>query len=194
MNNLFLIKLLISFFIGASWATGSTVIADRYGSKIGGLLVGLPSTTMFSLFFIAWTQSPKIAYQATTVMPVIGAGSTLFILTYIVFAKKSFWFALISAIFVWFGISALILLIKFQNFFLSVIINLFVLLFCFFIIEKVLKLPSQKGKKIIYTPGALIFRAVFSGLIISGAALIAKLGGPIIGGIFSTFPLCFYQP
>lgn len=191
MTNIFLIKLLISFFIGAFWATFSTIIADKYGSKIGGLLAGLPSTVLFSLFFIAWTQSPKIAYQSTTVMPAVSAGSALFILTYLIFAKKGFWFALTLAIFAWLGVSTLILLLKLQNFYLAVIIYLFVLLFCFFIIEKLLKLPSQKGKKIKYTPGSLIFRAVFSGLIISGAGLIAKIGGPTVGGIFSTFPAMF---
>lgn len=188
MDNLFLIKLLISFFIGASWATFSTIIADRYGSKIGGLLVGLPSTTMFSLFFIAWTQTPLIASQSTTIMPIVGAANCIFLLPYIIFVKRNFWFSLFLSLLVWSVISFGFLLLKFNNFSLSLIIYLIILLTCFFVMEKVLKLPSQKGKKINYTLGNILFRALISGFIIAFATLMAKISGPTIGGIFGIFP------
>ena len=68
---MFQLQLLLSFFIGGIWIAGTTVLADRYGSKLGGWLGGLPSTALFSLFFIAWTQSPAIASEVTTVMPLI---------------------------------------------------------------------------------------------------------------------------
>ena len=188
MDSLFLVKLLISFFIGAFWATASTIIADKYGSKIGGLLAGLPSTTMFSLFFIAWTQTPKIASQSTTIMPLIQAVNCLFLLIYIILVSKNFWSALIISLTTWFVVSFFFLILKFNNFPLSLVIYLVVLLICFFIMEKVLKLPSQKGKKIKYTVGNILFRALMSGSIISLATLMAKIAGPTVGGIFGIFP------
>ncbi len=42
-----------------------------------------------------------------------------------------------------------------------------------------------------YTPAIMIFRAVFSGLVIVFAVLITKGGGPIIGGMFVMFPAMF---
>lgn len=188
MNNLFLIKLLISFFIGASWATFSTVIADKYGSKIGGLLTGLPSTTMFSLFFIAWTQTPTIASQSTRLMLIANAANCIFILIYIIFIKKGFWLSLVLSLVSLFVVNLIFLLIKFDNFSLSLIIYLITLLFCFYIMEKVLKLTSLKGKRIKYTIGNIVFRALISGFIIAFATIMAKLAGPIIGGIFGNFP------
>lgn len=188
MDNLFFVKLLISFSIGAFWATFSTIIADRYGSKIGGLLVGLPSTTMFALFFIAWTQTPRIAFQSTSLMLIANAANCIFILTYTIFVKKNFWLSLFLSLISLFVVNFIFFLLKFNNFLLSSIIYLITLLFCFFIMEKVLKLPSQKGKKINYTFGNIIFRALISGFIITFATLIAKIAGPVIGGIFGNFP------
>lgn len=71
MNTLFLIKLALSFLIGGLWIIVATIVADKLGSKIGGLIGGLPSTIMFGLFFIGWTQGPAVAVQATTIAPML---------------------------------------------------------------------------------------------------------------------------
>jgi len=65
----FIIKLIISFFVGAIWITSVTVISEKLGTKIGGVLGGLPSTCLIALFFIGWTQSPEVASHATIIMP-----------------------------------------------------------------------------------------------------------------------------
>lgn len=191
MDNLFLIKLAISFLIGASWVTLVTVIAERYGTRIGGLIAGLPSTILFTLFFVAWTQSPNAASTATGLSPLMSGFTTIFILIYILLVRKNFWLALFSAIFVWLVCSISIVFSKFQNFSLSIIVYLIVLAICYSILEKFIKLPSQKGKKTKYTIGNILFRALISGSIISLATLLAKIGGPILGGVVGIFPAMF---
>jgi hypothetical protein len=55
MDNIFLLKLALSFIVGSLWITMGTVLAERYGTKIGGLVAGLPSTILISFgssFFI----------------------------------------------------------------------------------------------------------------------------------------------
>ncbi|MBN1224817.1 MAG: DUF3147 family protein, partial [Candidatus Aminicenantes bacterium] len=54
MTKIFLIKLVLSFFVGGAWVAAATLIADKYGTKIGGIIIGLPSTLLVSLFFIGW--------------------------------------------------------------------------------------------------------------------------------------------
>ena len=88
--DIFLIKIILAFVIGAVWITLATVIAEKFGTKIGGMVLGLPSTTAISLFFIAWTQSPSVAAEATTIIPIIMGINTLFILGYVFVSKFNF--------------------------------------------------------------------------------------------------------
>ena len=83
MNDIFILKLVLSFLIGGAWVTTATHLADRYGTKIGGIITGLPSTALIALFFIGWTQSPVIAVDATTIIPAIGTVNALFLVVYI---------------------------------------------------------------------------------------------------------------
>ncbi|MDI9559183.1 MAG: DUF3147 family protein, partial [Pseudomonadota bacterium] len=55
MDNIFVLKLILSFIVGSLWITMVTILAEKYGTRIGGLMAGLPSTILISLFFIAWT-------------------------------------------------------------------------------------------------------------------------------------------
>ena len=63
--DLFWIKLILSFFIGGTYIAFTIWIAEKFGSKIGGIILGLPSTTLVSLIFIAWTQD----VSALTALP-----------------------------------------------------------------------------------------------------------------------------
>ncbi len=46
MDNIFILKLVLSFIVGSLWITMGTVLAEKYGTKIGGLIAGLPSTIL----------------------------------------------------------------------------------------------------------------------------------------------------
>lgn len=65
-----LIHLFLAFAVGSLWVIAITVIAEKKGSVVGGILGGLPSTSAFSFFFIGINQSSATAVQATTVFPI----------------------------------------------------------------------------------------------------------------------------
>lgn len=192
MANAFFLKLLLSFLIGGLWVILTTVIADKLGTKIGGLISGLPSTLLFGLFFIGWTQSPQVAAQATTVVPIINGISCILLLSYIFLLKKrSVWISIAGALSIWSVLSFMFILLNFNNFLLSIIIYILLLLIAYFIVEHKLKVKSMKGKKIKYTPLIIIVRGLLSGFIVFVSVLMAKIGGPILGGMFSMFPAVF---
>jgi hypothetical protein len=58
-------------------------------------------------------------------------------------------------------------------------------------VEKGLKVRSELGRQMRYTPAIMISRAVFSGFIIVVAVVITKIGGPLMGGMFVMFPAMF---
>jgi len=191
MTDIFLIKLVLSFLVGGAWVTTATLLADKHGTKIGGLITGLPSTALISLFFIGWTQSPGAAVDATTVIPMIGAVNALFLLVYISLVRKDFWIALSISLLFWALSSSTLVLLNFNEFFLSLIIYFIVVPFSFFTIEKGFKVKSETARKIRNTFGAIMFRGFFCGIIIVLAVVMGKMGGPLLGGMFAMFPAMF---
>lgn len=183
--------MLLSFLIGGAWVTTATLLADRYGTKIGGIITGLPSTALLSLFFIGWTQSPGVSVEATTVIPIIGAVNALFLLVYITLVKKNFWLALGSSFLVWTGLSLFLILMNFHNFLLSIAIYIVVVFLSFLLIEKGIKVKSERPGSVKNTLITLIFRGLFSGTIVVLAVFMGKIGGPLFGGMFAMFPAMF---
>lgn len=191
MADQFIIKLILSFVVGGLYTIISTVAADKFGPKIGGLIGGLPSTALFGLFFIGWTQNSQASAEATILLPASLGLSCLFIVIYICFVKHNVWLALFGSIFLW-GIGAYILVAShITNFFISIVIFLVFYFIGYFFVTRVFSITSGKGNTITYSPGILLLRGFISGVIIALSVVIAKVGGPVLGGMFASFPAMF---
>lgn len=191
MDQLFIIKLLISFLLGGFWVIFATIAADRFGSKVGGMIGGMPSTVLFALLFIALTQDANVAAQSTTIVPIVEGVDYLFILTYLLLVKKGFWLSLTSAFVVFFIFSFPLAFLKFDSYPLSLFVYLVMIVLSYLIIERVLKIKSVAGRKIKYTLPVIVFRGFLSGSIIAFAVFMGKIAGPIWGGLFTAFPAIF---
>ncbi len=187
----FIFRLMLSFMVGGSWTTLSTVIAEKFGTKSGGLIAGLPGVVAISLFFIGWTQTPAFVSQATTIIPIVMGINSLFVVVYILVSKLNFYLALASSLALWFGLSLALVLINFDNYALSLVALVVLVISSYFILEKKADIKSEGKRSIRYSGWHLSFRSVFSGAIIALAVLIAEIGGPIWGGIFAVFPAVF---
>ncbi|MEE8420088.1 MAG: DUF3147 family protein [Dehalococcoidales bacterium] len=191
MDDVFFLKLVLSFIIGGAWITLATVLAEKFGTRLGGVIAGLPSTTAVALFFIAWTQTPLIVSEATTIIPLAMGANALFVLAYSLLVRYSFWLSLAAALGLWFALSFGLVLLKFDNFPLSLAGFVVLLAFVYFILEKKSGITSEGKKDMRYTGRQLIFRAIFSGIMIAFAVLMGKVSGPLWGGIFSIFPAVY---
>jgi uncharacterized membrane protein (GlpM family) len=187
----FWFKLALSFIVGSLWVTLTTLSAERFGSKVGGLIGGLPSTVVIALLFIGFTQSPQVAAQATTVMPLAQGLNGLFVLTFMLLIQRGLWSGILGALLVWFIQSALLYLLDIHTFWISLIGWLLLLFFCYWVLEKWMRISSQGKLQVAYPPSQLIWRALFGGAVIALAVLMGKLGGPLVGGIFGSFPAMF---
>src|SRR4030042_4697183 len=191
MDASFWLKLSLSFIVGSLWVTLTTLSAERFGSKIGGLIGGLPSTVVIALLFIGLTQSPQVAADATTVMPLAQGLNGLFVLTFMLLIPHGLWAGLLSALLLWFYQSSLLYLLDIQSFWISLLGWLILLVFCYIAAEKWMKISSHGRLTISYPPSQLVWRALFGGGIIAFAVFMGKIGGPLLGGIFSSFPAMF---
>ena len=185
-------KLILSFIIGGAWITLATVVAEKCGTKLGGVIAGLPSTALITFFFIGWTQSTNAAAEATTLSPLIGAVIYLSMLVYLSLVRKiNFWLALIASLFVWFVLSLGVYSTSFRSFWISMIVLVLVLTASYYVLEKVLKIKSESKRKLKHTLPLLLFRGSMTGIIIAIAVLLAKVSGPVLGGVFAMFPAAF---
>ncbi|OPY82306.1 MAG: hypothetical protein A4E65_00842 [Syntrophorhabdus sp. PtaU1.Bin153] len=191
MDSVFAVKLILSFIVGSLWITVVTIVAERSGTKTGGFIAGLPSTVVIALFFIGWSYSTYAAAEATTVVPIIGGINCLFIITYIGFLRVNFWLALSCALTVWFILSYGVVRTRLDNFGLSIAVYAGLVVISHVIVERVLKVESESGRCVKYTPAMLVSRGLFAGFVIAVAVGMTKAGGPLVGGMFAMFPAVF---
>ncbi len=191
MESSFWLKLALGFFVGSLWVTLTTLSAERFGSKVGGLIGGLPSTVVIALLFIGYTQSPTIAAQATTVMPLAQGLNGLFIITFMLLSTGGLKIAVPGSLMAWFILAGILYLLNLQSFLISILGWLILFFFCYVVVEKWMKITSRGRQEYSYPRSQLIWRALFGGTVISFAVLMGKIGGPLLGGIFGSFPAMF---
>ncbi len=188
MSSYFLLKLGFSVIVGSAWVTAVTIAAERLGSKIGGLIGGLPSVVLVSYLFIGWAQGAKEAYEATTVFPLTYIIGALCTFIYVVYPLKHFKKRIYAYLSLWLVMQATVLFAGFYDYFLA--LGLWAIFLCVLI-----RFIYLNGYKII-TGGvatqtcniSLAARASISGIVIGSAVLLSKLGGPVVGSIFASFP------
>jgi hypothetical protein len=191
MEPLFWCKFAISFMVGSSWVALSTVAAEKYGSKIGGLIGGLPSTVFVALLFIGLTQSPLIASQATTVIPISQGFNGLVLVVYMLFIERGLVAGLASSLLAWACLASLLIASGIQSFWISVGGWGILVLICALAVERWMHIPSQGKIAVRLTALQIAVRALFGGAMIALAVLVGRLGGPVYGGVFATFPAMF---
>jgi len=187
----FWLDILLAFLAGGGWIMLITVAADRFGTKIGGFIGGLPSTIVVSLLFIGVVQGPATASEVTTVIPLSMAFSGIFLAAYALLAKKGFFIGLILSLLLWFLLSSLIIVFRINNFIFATTGYLILFLLAWLVFTKYLDIPSLGVVRPHFSAGYLILRGLFGGFIIAFTVVISKLGGPIFGGIFGAFPAVF---
>jgi uncharacterized membrane protein (GlpM family) len=184
----FYLKLLVSFVVGGLWIMAVSVIAERFGTKIGGFIGGIPSTSILAIFFIWWTQGSEQVYQGTIVFPLAFSINSAFFIVYALLSLRGIKLGLTSAILTWLILQALLFKIGVDSFLFSLIFFLIALGTSYLYLVRGLGIESCGGVKVRYNPWQLLWRAVFAGLMISIAVVMSQIGGPVLGGIFSTFP------
>jgi len=182
-------KWAFSIIIGGTWITLTTVVAERFGPLLGGLIGGVPSTALFTYLFIALTQTTNQAVLATTTVPMtVGLYSFFFLVYLYAAARTSFRNALFFAFLTWCFGAFISAIINIESFGVSFGIWLLCAAGTITAAARYFDLKPVTKRRVIYTPGIIIQRALVSGIVISIGVLAAKLFGPVWGGIFSTFP------
>ena len=185
-----LVHLLLAFAVGSLWVTLITIVAEKRGSVLGGILGGLPSTSAFSFFFIGINQSSNAAVEATTIFPLAFGITSAYLFFYAFFAKKGFARGIVLSLLIWFAVSGLIVASNISDFGFSLAAGLVVSVLTYYFFNK-LKLQNLQGKEKLYKIHEVILRGVGAGSLVLLSVLLSQIGGPVIGGIAAAFPAVF---
>ena len=186
-----LLHFALAFVVGSLWVPLVTMIAERAGSTAGGIIGGLPSTSALSFLFIGINQSSDAAVQATAVFPLVFSFTCAFLLFYAFFAKRGFRIGLSVSLLIWFVVSALIAIFDVKNFVLSLVGGILVLAATSYVFAERLNLRSFPPEERHYTTLQHLGRGLLAGFIVLLAVIASQIGGPALGGIFSSFPAVF---
>ena len=186
-------KLGLSFLVGSGWVALSTVAADSFGSMIGGLIGGLPSTVVVSLLFIGFTQTPQVAAETTTLMPLTQGINGIFIIVYLVLVRRGLAAGLGGALGVWGMLAGSVAAINVHHLWVSLLGWALCSASCAWVVRRIMKIPSREALRVRCTPSQIGGRALFGGTVIAVAVWMGKLLGPAYGGIFAAFPAAFFS-
>ncbi len=187
--DLFWLKVAASFFVGGTYIAFTMRVSEKFGPKIGGLVIGMPSTVMMGLFFICWTAGTQAASDAALV-GVAGNSICAVFAALFAHARKRLGIAqsYLIAIGVWLALSAPLALFHVSS--LPLVLALAAALFAaaFYMVN-----DFPHGKAALSHPSLAesAGRSAFAGGVISSSVLAARFMGPLWGGIMATFPAGF---
>lgn len=193
-----ILRILISFVVGALWIGGLARAAEVLGAKgrqqLGGLLLAMPSTIVIGLFFIQWANEGNPAkVHAAVVNSFAGLGlCVLFPLAYLAIARwtqghrLSFAITIISTPILWLAFAEILILIrsKYPSPWIAIA-------FCFLsIIVAHFGLRTENPPLIPKRPmslGEWALKAIIPGLVLAGVAALSKVFQNW-SGILAMFP------
>jgi hypothetical protein len=121
-DHFFVIKVLISFVVAGIWIAGATLLAERFGSKIGGLITNLPSNILISLLFIALVNDISFV---TDVIPGIPLGmtiNTIFLVAFILLLERGVKITLFISLLIWAVAAIIAVSLPLNNLIINVIV------------------------------------------------------------------------
>lgn len=188
MDALFVERVALAFVVAGVWITFVTLLAEKFGSKLGGLVGNMPANIFISMLFIGITQGPQFASDVAAAVPAGMAIAGFFLFTYIAAVRRHGALAFVPAFAVWFFLTLIVGsygVVDLASGILAYAISTIVL---FAVLEYWLKMPSARSSEKQHKRIDLLLRAVFSGAVVASVVAIAAILGPVWGGLAATFP------
>jgi len=180
--------ILLSVAVSGLFISFVTLLSERLGTRLGGMVSNLPSTLLVSLLFVGITQGAAFASEATHSVPLGMTLSTLFLLTFLTLLPRGLWVAITGGLAAWGLLAWLSSYLSGGTTLMFTLIYFSVAIGSWFLAEKVLKIFSSGSRVRHYSWTQMLMRAMFAGSVVGFSVSIAQYGSAFWTGIFSTFP------
>ncbi len=193
MNKIFFLKLAASVIISGLWISAATVLAEKRGSKIGGMVANLPSHLLVSLFFVAIVSGVDYAVAAAPGIPMGMAVNSIFVMVFILTLKFGLTISIILSFIAWLVFTIAGIIFTQDNFIVNIIIYLVVMAVTFGYLEWGIKIRSVERKPKNFTVKQILLRAVFAGSVVAMVIIFSRILDAYVLGIFSVFPAVMFS-
>jgi len=188
MEDLFVLRVILSFLIAGAWIGSTTLLAERLGSKIGGLFTNLPSNILISLVFVAIQNQVPYVIDMIPSIPVGMTIDTVFLFFFVVLLKYGLVLSTVVSLLIWALFAILATTFPMDNLLFNLLFYLAFTAVAFLVLEKVIRIPSAEKSPKSYSKGQMLIRAVFAGGMVASVLVISRFLNPYVVGIFSVFP------
>ena len=182
-----LFQVVIPFILSALIVILIMFVAERYGTKTGGILGTLPSTIVVAFLFISYNKGVDFASESAAIVPAEIGINIIFLFFFALLVKRSVIMAFSASFIIWAILSIGLIYFNIVNIFISIGIFCISLIFSFCFLEYFKKVKSKSNVKIHYTTLKIALRGVLAGAVIAIAVVLSNTGA-ILSGIFSVFP------
>ena len=181
----------LSFVIAAAWVSIATVLAERLGTRVGGVVATLPSTLVVALYFMSVEEGTAFASDVAEVVPAEMGVNVVFLALFAMMAHRGLAAALGTGLGGWAALSALLLWAAPGT--LLVTVPMFAVAAAAMTIwlRRARGFSQSGGQHIAYTGPEIAFRGLLAGMMIAVSVAAASLAGPVLGAVLSVFPAIF---
>ena len=149
---------ILPFFLSAASVIVIMYIAEKYGSKLGGILGTIPTNIVVALLFIALNKDAVFASESAIFIPAELGINIIFLLVFVLVVHRSTTLAFASSLTVWAILSYILLNAGLDNIYISLAIYVISLVTTVIILEWVKKIPSTGKVVVKYTTKKILFR------------------------------------
>lgn len=186
---LLLLHTVTAFFVGGFFITAITFVAERFGSKLGGFIGGLPSTGFVALLFIGIVGGVDSSVASASVLPLAMVGVAAFLTLFSILVRKSFALALGLSLSGWLIIALGIKMLPPMSIGPAFLVSFLSTFLLYRLVSSFLGGQSVTGAKISLTVFQVISRAFLSGFFVALAVFLSKILNPVFGGIVAGLPV-----
>jgi len=187
MTEIFLLRLIVSFFAGGGIVLLAIFLAQKLGSRLGGLLSGFPTIIFVSLLLIGVFVSAEAAQTASISALVALSFFGIFACIYVRFHKQSIWVSLPLAILGWLIAASIFNAFKIDTYWMALAIFLCVVIGSLGFL-RFQDTPASFSSDVAKPKWSYVLRFMLGGLTVSGAYLLSVVAGERVGGIWASFP------
>lgn len=185
----FTLRVILSFVLGGLAVALFTAAAERFESRVGGLLLSFPVKVTIALLLIGLNEGAAVASAAAAATP-LGLGINLvFLLATALFVQRlPAWPALAAAGFVWLAVGAAAVVLVPPALAAALAAWLAAWLVGLALLRRARPARPRRREGDTFGVLGLLTRAVGAGTIVALAVVLARVGGPLLGGLASVFP------
>ncbi len=185
-----LVELILPFFLSFTVVILITMLAERFGTKIGGIAGTLPSTIVIAFLFIALNRGIPFAAHSVSIAVAEMGINVLFLVAFAALSTRSLPVALIGSFSLWTFFTALLYIADFTAILVPLVIFAVAFAVCLWYLEKHEHVASQQKIHMQYTYRKILLRGLLAGVVIAAAVSLSNLS-VALSGILAMFPAIF---